>query len=222
MELKEVLRLGGKRGKSDGEGGVLTLKLNEFLHQREIMKELRRVCGRGEKSLVVHFDSILEFNMELAKSLLDGPIKFLGEATRELEQIVKWPGMCLRVRGLDKTLEARDVRAVHVDKFVQVSGAVTHVFNPRLVRIGDEADMEEFEDYQEIRLDDFLVVVLRRDLVGKAKLEDRITLTGFLKAVKDGGFYDFVLEANHLEGHASGPRGSSRREFAKDPDGLGA
>ncbi len=196
--------------------------LSEFLHQREIFKQLRRVCGRGEKSLVVDFDSILEFNMELAKSLIDGSTNFLGEANHELEQIVKWPGMCLRVRGLDKTLKARDVRAVHVDKFIQVSGVVTYVLNPRLVRIGDEADMEEFEDYQEVRLDDFLAVVLRRDLVGKAKLGDQLILTGALGAVGDKEFYDFVLEANHLEGHVLGPGGSSGHELAEGPEGSGA
>lgn len=174
-------------------------KIEAFLCKRENLKELRRVCGRGERSLVVNFDSILEFSMELAKSLLDCPTKFLDEANRELEQITKCPGRCLRVRGLDKTLKTSDVRAAHVDKFVQVSGAVTHVFNPRLVRIGNEDDMREFEDYQKIRLDDFLVAVLRRDLVGKAKLGDQIILTGALGAVEDKGFYDFVLEANHIE-----------------------
>ena len=197
------------------------LKLSEFLRQREAMKELRRVCMRGEKSLVVHFDRILEFNMELAKYLLDCPAKFLGEANRELEQIVKCPGKCLRVRGLDKSLKARDVRAELVDKFVQVSGVVSHVSDHRMVRIGDESDMEEFEDYQEIRLDDFLVVVLRRDLVGKAKLGDQIIITGALGAINDKEFYDFVLEANHLEGHALGPEGPSGHDLAEGPNGPG-
>lgn len=189
--------------------------LNEFLHQREVMKELRRVCMRGEKSLVVDFDSILEFNMELAKRLLDCPSKALDEANSELEQIVKWPGMCLRVRGLDKSLKARDVRAELVGKFVQVSGVVSHVSDHRLVRIGDEADMEEFEDYQEAQLDDFLVVVFKRDLVGTVKLGDQVIITGALGALEDKGFYDFVLEANHLEGHAPSLGDPSRRDIAE-------
>lgn len=191
-------------------------KLNEFLHQKEILKQLRRTCASGDTSLVIDFDKFLEFDLELAKNLMYNPAELLAQANGILEEITKIPGMCLRVRGLDKTFETKDIRASHVGKFVQVSGAITWVSKPKLVKINEEP--EEFEDYQEIQLDDFLSVVLRRDLVGKVGPEDQITLTGTLGAVKGKEFYDFILEANHLEvcnGHAPSQAGPAAGELAE-------
>ncbi len=102
-------------------------KLEKFLHRRETLKELRRIAGKGQKSLVISFDRLLEFDMELAKSLLDNPIDFLDTADEILEGITKLPGMRLRVMGLDKsmTMEIRKIRAGHVGKFIQVEGILT-------------------------------------------------------------------------------------------------
>ncbi len=102
-------------------------KLEKFLHRRETLKELRRIAGKGRKSLVISFDRLLEFDMELAKSLLDNPIDFLDTADEILEGITKLPGMRLRVMGLDKsmTMEIRKIRAGHVGKFIQVEGILT-------------------------------------------------------------------------------------------------
>lgn len=100
-------------------------KLEKFLHRREILKELRRIAGEGRKSLVIAFDRLLEFDMELAKSLLDSPIDFLDTADEILRGITKLPGMRLRVMGLDKLVEIRRIRAEHVGKFIQVEGILT-------------------------------------------------------------------------------------------------
>ena len=100
-------------------------KLEKFLHRREILKELRRTTAAGRKSLVIAFERLLEFDMELAKSILDSPSDFFNAAADALEGITKVPGMRLRVMGLDKSTEIRKIRAEHVGKFIQVEGILT-------------------------------------------------------------------------------------------------
>ena len=100
-------------------------KLEEFLHSKEITKGLRRVATAGQKSLVIAFEQLLEFDMELAKALLDNPTDFLDTADEILEGITKLPGMRLRVKGLDKSVEIRNIRAKEVGKFIQVEGILT-------------------------------------------------------------------------------------------------
>lgn len=100
-------------------------RLEEFLHRREILKELRRIAREGHKSLVIAFDRLLEFDMKLAKSLLDNPVDFLDTADEILGGITKLPGMRLRVMGLDKSVEIRKIRAGHVGNFIQVEGILT-------------------------------------------------------------------------------------------------
>jgi replicative DNA helicase Mcm len=100
-------------------------KLENFLHRREILKGLRKAAAGGRKSLVVPFEQILKFDMELAKSLLDNPTDFLDTADATLEGITKVPGMRMRVTGLDSTVEIRNIRAGQVGKFIQVEGVLT-------------------------------------------------------------------------------------------------
>ncbi len=100
-------------------------KLDKFLHRKEILKELRRIAAAGRKSLVIAFEQLLEFDMETAKSLLDNPIDFLDTADEILGGITKLPGMRLRVMGLDKSTEIRNIRAERVGKFIQVEGILT-------------------------------------------------------------------------------------------------
>ncbi len=100
-------------------------RLEKFLHRKEILKELRRIARKGQKSLVIAFDRLLEFDMELAKSLLDNPVDLLDTADEILGGITKLPGMRLRVMGLDKTIEIRKIRAGCVGKLIQVEGILT-------------------------------------------------------------------------------------------------
>jgi len=104
---------------------ALKEKLEKFLHRKEILKELRKLAAAGQKSLVVEFERLLEVKMELAKALLDAPNDFLEAADAILTEITKLPGMCLRVRGLDKTTVIRKIRAEQVGKFIQVEGIMT-------------------------------------------------------------------------------------------------
>jgi len=100
-------------------------KLEKFLHRKEILKELRRLAAAGQKSLVVEFEQLLEFDMELSKALLEGPNDFLDASDAVLTEITKLPGMRLRVKGLDKSTVIRDIRAAQVGKFIQVEGILT-------------------------------------------------------------------------------------------------
>ncbi|GAH96672.1 unnamed protein product, partial [marine sediment metagenome] len=100
-------------------------KIEKFLHSKGILKELRRVAAAGRKSLVITFERLLEFDMGLAKHLLDSPSDFFNTAGLLLEGITKIPGLRLRVAGLDKSTVVHNVHAEHVGKFIQVEGILT-------------------------------------------------------------------------------------------------
>ncbi len=100
-------------------------KLEEFLHGKDIIKELRRRTSSGHKSIVIDFENLLEFNKNLAKALLDSPPGFFDAADAMLEDITKIPGMRLRVKSLPESIEIRNIRAEHVSKFIQVEGIMT-------------------------------------------------------------------------------------------------
>lgn len=102
-------------------------KLEEFLHAKEILKELRRLTAKGQKSLIIEFEQLLEFDMELAKALLEHPSDFLETADAILVEITKLPGTHLRIKNIDKATPIRDIRASQVGKFIQVEGIITRV-----------------------------------------------------------------------------------------------
>lgn len=177
---------------------TINKKLVEFLHQKEVLKQLRRTCASGNTSLVIDFDKFLKFDLELAKTLIYNPVEFLAQANRILEDTTKIPIFCLRVRNLDKTLELGDIRAEHIKHFVQVSGLVASTGGTKFVKLGD---VEEFEDYQEAEIgqNPSVNVVLSRDLVGKAKVGCLVVITGVVEAVQASGFYEPRIAVNHLE-----------------------
>ncbi|MFH1821292.1 MAG: minichromosome maintenance protein MCM [Methanobacteriota archaeon] len=100
-------------------------KLEDFLHRKDIQKDLRKIAASGSKSLVVDFEKLLEFDKALAESLLDAPVLFLDAADEILGSITKISGFRLRVKGADKTIEIRGIRAEHVSKFIQIEGVMT-------------------------------------------------------------------------------------------------
>lgn len=102
-------------------------KLEEFLHAKETLKELRRLVAKGQKSLVIEFERLLEFDTELAKVLLEHPNDFLETADAILVEITKLPSAHLRVKNIDKATLIRDIRASQVGKFIQVEGIITRV-----------------------------------------------------------------------------------------------
>ena len=102
-------------------------KLVEFLHRKEVLKELRRSAAAGQKSLVIEFDSLLNFDMDLTKVLIGSPADFIDTADKILTDITKLPGMRLRVKSLDKSIPIRKIRAENVGNFIQVDGLLKRV-----------------------------------------------------------------------------------------------
>ncbi|MEM2874594.1 MAG: LAGLIDADG family homing endonuclease [Candidatus Hadarchaeales archaeon] len=100
-------------------------RLEEFIHRKEVIKEIRRRTSAGHKSVIVEFSDLLEFDKDLAKALLDSPHELLEWADKKLEEHTGIPNMHLRVKGLPETVEIRNIRAEHVGKFIQIDGILT-------------------------------------------------------------------------------------------------
>lgn len=131
-------------------------KLEDYLHKSKTLKELKRLAAAGQKSIVVEYRDLVEFNEELAAYVLDSPREFLKAADEMLEGITKIPGARFRVKGLDKIVEIRDIRSYHLSKFLQVEGIVVRaspvrpeikvgVFKCR--RCGEEASREQLGEF---------------------------------------------------------------------------
>jgi replicative DNA helicase Mcm len=106
-------------------------KLEKFLHEKDTLKNLRKLVAAGKKSLIIDFEELLKFDMELAKNLLETPSDFLESADAILTEITKLPDMHLRVKNLDRTTNIRDIRASDVGKFIQVEGILTRASEVR-------------------------------------------------------------------------------------------
>ncbi len=131
-------------------------KLEQYVHQKEVLKELRRLTSSGHKSLVVEYKSLVEFNKQLADFMLDSPQEFLKNADEILERITKIPGMRFRIKNIDKSVDVRHIRSVHIGKFIQVEGILTRasevrpeikiaVFKCR--RCGEEVQREQLGEF---------------------------------------------------------------------------
>ncbi len=157
--------------------------MEEFLRRRVVLKELRRTVAswrNGRKSFVIKFDQLLKHDIELAKNLIDDPTEFFINANKILEDITKTPDVRLRVRDLDKSMKADEIRAKDIGRFIGVEGTVTYAGELRL--IGEE-DGDVYQDYQRIRING-LDVDLTEDLVGEVNEGNRIVATGTLGAIK--------------------------------------
>lgn len=97
-------------------------KLEDFLHQPKLLREFQRLAATGQKSLVVEHSAVMEFDKELGTFLLDFPKDFFKEADEILQRITKIPGACLRIKFLASSIEIRNIRALHLGKFIQVEG----------------------------------------------------------------------------------------------------
>jgi replicative DNA helicase Mcm len=101
-------------------------KLNDFLHKKDMRNLIKAAVTKGQKSIVVKFEQILEHDGELAKHLLDYPEDFLQAASQELAEIAGAP-LIFRVcsLGRENTVEIRNLRETHLRKFIQIEGIVT-------------------------------------------------------------------------------------------------
>jgi replicative DNA helicase Mcm len=97
-------------------------KLEDFLHQKKISKELRQLTASGRKSLMVEYKDLVEFDKHLAEFLLDSPREFIQNADKILEGITKITGSRFRIKSLDKSVDIRHIRSAHLGKFMQMEG----------------------------------------------------------------------------------------------------
>ncbi|MFW5911971.1 MAG: LAGLIDADG family homing endonuclease [Candidatus Hadarchaeota archaeon] len=100
-------------------------RLEDFLNRNEILDELHRLSTEGKRSLVVDFDDILEYDMDLADELLKDPLNFFEFADEVLEDITEIPRFHLRVKNLSETTEVRGIRSEDVGEFIQIQGIMT-------------------------------------------------------------------------------------------------
>jgi hypothetical protein len=159
--------------------------LEDFLNSREILKQLRRSVAGGETSFAIEFDGILEYNRDLAEQLLYNPKNFLSKADEILQGITKMPSLHLRVCGKTGlwSLKPKDVRAEHVDRFIDVEGTVTQAGEMKFIRGAEEQPpFSAYRDYQRIRIDG-VNVDLMDNMVGVANAGNKIHATGILAAV---------------------------------------
>lgn len=168
-----------------------------FFSQREVLKELRKTVVNGKKSFVVNFESLVEHRFQMAQDLLQQPKAFLNQADEVLQDITKLPGMRLRVRGLERSLDK--VRAEHLGKFIQVEGVVSMSGGAKLKwHVG----RGEYIDYQRIRVGD-IDVELEDELAGLVDVGDNLRITGILKVdtaeEPTCTIFGKKLVANHIE-----------------------
>lgn len=131
-------------------------KLEDFLHHSSITKRLKRAIGARKKSIVVDFDEIIQFDSNLAKLVLNEPLRVFDEASRILSGITRIPNMNLRVKNLGESVEIRDLRADHLGKLIQVEGILVqasqvrpeiNVATFRCKRCGEEYKKEQVGDF---------------------------------------------------------------------------
>ena len=199
-------------------------KLKKFLDGRET------TAANGVLS--VDFEQVLEFDMHLAKYLLDSPREFFADADRVLEEITGIRGAHLRVRQLP---EPSRPCAEKIGKFIEVWGHV--------VDVADGGSRVKIQDLPKVwvhKLDAPLEVkawpgwgaswplrcTISSDLIGAVGLGDHVAATGVLTVERDeetdpartAGFR-YALEVNNIEKPPLGvyaPRWTAERRAISD------
>ncbi|RLE66605.1 MAG: hypothetical protein DRJ47_01960 [Thermoprotei archaeon] len=100
-------------------------------------KKIREMVLSGSRSLVIDFDDVIDYDVDLAQQLLSRPRKVLEEASKAIGEVAKieTPEQALegpfvaRFRGLPAThvVSLRRIRAEHINKLIAVEGIVTRM-----------------------------------------------------------------------------------------------
>src|SRR3972149_5943892 len=92
------------------------------------------------KSLWIEFSSLEKYNMDVAKELLDSPDTVLGHAIESLKAMalpadVEFTESHVRVRHLPELTLIKDIRSVHINTLIAVTGLVRKAteVRPRIV-----------------------------------------------------------------------------------------
>ena len=110
-------------------------QLTRFRDFFESNKEsVHEAVARGEKSAVFDFKDLLVHDPELADSLLDDPENLLKAAELSIENL-DLPSQFIRVRfnnlPATNSLRVRDIRSIHLDKFISIEGLVRQTSDVR-------------------------------------------------------------------------------------------
>jgi len=134
----------------------LKKRLEDFFHRPEILKRLKKVTSAGQKSLVIDYDELTQFDTNLAKYVLKEPLDVFDQSNRILEGITKVPNICLRIKSLGESIDIGHLRASNLGKLVQVEGVLVRAGNVRpeiniatfrCKRCGEEYRKEQVGDY---------------------------------------------------------------------------
>lgn len=132
--------------------------LENFLHSSSFEKKIRKTVASGQKSVVVTYDEIIEFDEKLAKLLLENPKEFFRVSDSLLEGITKIPGMKLRVKSLDKSIDIKDIRAKDMRRFIQIEGILLRASEIRPeIKIATFRCKKCGEEYRREQLGDYLI-----------------------------------------------------------------
>ncbi len=100
----------------------LVVEFEGFL-RKIYYKQLVDASNKGE-ILAIDFKDLDEYNAELAEVLLNKPNDFFEIAERSIGLIELQSKVKLRVRNLASSVNIRDLRSAHLDKFISVEGTV--------------------------------------------------------------------------------------------------
>jgi len=100
-------------------------RFKEFL-EKQYYAELLEKSRKGEYFIVIEFQKLARFNIQLAELLLDNPeetIKIIELSIEEFD--IKKP-FKVRIRGLgeNQKVMVKDIRSAHLNKFLSVEGIV--------------------------------------------------------------------------------------------------
>jgi replicative DNA helicase Mcm len=137
---------------------------NEFLKRYYWEQILQLACNYPEcKGLGVEFGDLEKYNLDMVRELLDSPDTVLGHATESLKAMdlpadVEFTEVHVRIRHLPELTLIKDIRSVHINTLISVTGLVRKAteVRPRIVnaafkcaRCGDLTYLPQEEHFVE-------------------------------------------------------------------------
>ncbi|NOX71923.1 MAG: minichromosome maintenance protein MCM [Candidatus Micrarchaeota archaeon] len=114
---------------SGDEEAINAIKIDEIADKLEIFldksfKKKLMAASQKEKPLEIKFRAIDKADMDLSEFLIEHPDKFFEAADTAIGRMDLPNRIKLRVMGLPETVKIRDLRSVHLGKFISVEGVV--------------------------------------------------------------------------------------------------
>src|SRR3989338_1868252 len=103
-----------------------TEKFKEFI-EANYSKQLQSLIRKGQKSILLDFVELSEFDPDLSEELLDDPDNLIKSAEFSLSNFdLKDKNFRIRFRNLpsSQNLKIKDIRSIHLGKFISLDGIV--------------------------------------------------------------------------------------------------